>query len=46
MFKSKKTREAGNTMGMEKKINEHKTLVRRRPLGTDDHRSRIILKWI
>jgi len=46
MIKSKKTIKAGNTMGMEEKINAHKTLVGKRPLGTDDQRSIIILKWI
>jgi hypothetical protein len=46
MIKSKKTREAGNTMGMEEKIKAHKTLVGRRLLGKDGQRTRIILKWI
>ena len=46
MIKSKKTREAGNAMGMEEKIKAHKTSVGRRPLGTAGQRSRIVLKWI
>jgi len=46
MIKSKKIIEAGNTTGMEEKIKAHKTLVGRRPIGTDGQRSRIILKWI
>ena len=46
MTKSKKTREAGNTIGMEEKIKAHKTLIGKRPLGTDGQRSRIILHRI
>jgi hypothetical protein len=45
MIKLKKTREVGNKMGMEEKIEAHKNLVGR-PLGIDGQRSRIILKWI
>jgi hypothetical protein len=44
MIKPKKTREAGNTMGMEEKIKSHKTLVGRRPLETDGQRLGIVLK--
>jgi hypothetical protein len=46
MIKSKKTREAGNAMGMEEKVKAHETLVGRRPLETNGQRTRIILKWI